>query len=136
MHSGWYPDHLLRLFKPDAVEIRGTLPHEEIHPRGKTTALSGDIIHYPYRDLAEHLAKINSYTQTAADELAARGVSGSLTKAMSHGVGKFFKQYILKRGFLDGRAGFILAVHAFFYAFHKYIRINEPKPQQEPDNET
>ena len=137
MHSGWYPDYLLRMFKPESVEVRGTLPHEEIHPRGTTRKLSGDIIHYPYRDLAEHLAKINSYTQTAAGELAARGVSGSLAKGMSHGIGKFFKQYLLKQGFLDGRAGFILAVHAFFYAFHKYVRIDEPKPQplQEPDHE-
>jgi glycosyltransferase involved in cell wall biosynthesis len=135
MHSGWYPDYLLRLFKPEAVAIRGTLPHEEIHPRGQTATLSGDIVHYPYQNLAEHLAKINSYTQTAADELARRGVSGSLGKGMSHGIGKFLKQYIIKRGFLDGKAGFILALHAFFYAFHKYVRIDEPQPQ-ESDHET
>jgi glycosyltransferase involved in cell wall biosynthesis len=137
MHSGWYPDYLLRMFRPEAVEIRGTLPHEEIHPQGKTEKLSGDIIHYPYRDLAEHLSKINAYTQTAAGELAARGVSGSLFKGLSHGIGKFLRQYVLKLGFLDGKAGFLLAVHAFFYALHKYVRIDEPKshPLQESDHE-
>jgi glycosyltransferase involved in cell wall biosynthesis len=128
-HSGWYPDYLLRLFHPDAVDVTGTLPHEEIHPRGKTKKLSGDIIHYPYKNLSEHLAKINAYTQTAAGELAARGVSASLTKALAHGLSKFLKQYLLKKGFLDGKAGFILALHAFLYGFHKYIRIAEPSQQ-------
>ncbi len=137
MHSGWYPDYLLRLFRPDSVDIRGTLPHEEIHPCGTTKRLSGDIIHYPYHNLHEHLSKLNAYTQTAASELAAKGVSGSLTKALLHGLGKGFTHYILKQGFLDGKAGFILAIHAFLYGFHKYIRINEPQPQplKEPHHE-
>ncbi len=131
MHSGWYPDYLLRVFRPDAVEIVGILPHEEIRPLKKTEKLTGDIIHYPYRNLAEHLAKINSYTQTAAGELARQGVSGSLGKALTHGLGKFLRHYLFKKGFMDGKAGFILALHAFFYGFHKYIRIVEP-PQQQP----
>ena len=129
MHSGWYPDYLLRLFRGDAVEVTGILPHEEIRPTGKTEKLAGDIIHYPYRNLSEHLAKINSYTQTAAGELTRRGVSGSLSKALSHGLGKFLKHYVFKKGFLDGTAGFILALHAFLYGFHKYIRITEPRQQ-------
>ena len=136
-HSGWYPDYLLRLFRPIDVEIKGTLPHEEIRALGKTQRLSGDIIHYPYRNLGEHLSKINSYTQTAAGELAASGVSSSLTKALAHGLSKFLKHYLLKKGFLDGKAGFILALHAFLYGFHKYIRIVEPSQQlpKEQNNE-
>ncbi len=124
-HSGWYPDLLLRAFRLDAVEIRGTLPHEEFYPTGPTRTLSGDIVHYPYADLAEHLDKINSYTTTAAQELHARGRRSSLGKALAHGLGKFLKQYVLKQGFRDGRAGLVLAVHAFFYAFQKYMKLAE-----------
>jgi len=124
-HSGWYPDYLLRVFRLDAVEIRGTLPHEEFHPTGPTRRLSDDIIHYPYADLAEHLDKINSYTTTAARELHARGRRSSLAKALAHGAGKFAKQYLLKQGFRDGRAGLVLAVHAFLYAFQKYMKLAE-----------
>lgn len=124
-HGGWYPDWLLRAFRLDRAEIRGTLPHEEFHPAGPTRRLSGDIIHYPYADLAEHLAKINSYTTAAARELQAKGRRCGLGSALGHGAAKFFRQYLLKRGFLDGRAGFLLAVHAFIYAFHKYAKLAE-----------
>lgn len=124
-HSGWYPDYLLRVFRLDSVEIRGTLPHEEFHPKGETRTLEGDIVHYPYADLAEHLYKINSYTTTAAQELHAKGRKSSLAKALAHGVGKFLKQYILKQGFRDGRAGLVLGVHAFIYAFQKYMKLAE-----------
>lgn len=124
-HGGWYPDHLLRAFRLDAVEIRGTLPHEEFHPTGPTRTLAGDIVHYPYADLAEHLDKINSYTTIAARELHARGRRSGLGKALSHGVGKFLKKYLLKQGFRDGRAGLVLAVHDFLYAFQKYMKLAE-----------
>lgn len=124
-HGGWYPDWLLRAFRPDRMELRGTLPHEEFFPAGPTRRLSGDIIHYPYADLAEHLAKINSYTGTAAREMHGRGRRCGLGAAVARGMAKFLRQYILKLGFLDGRAGFLLAIHAFIYAFHKYAKLAE-----------
>lgn len=125
MHCGWYPDRLLRLFRLDSVEIRGTLPHEEFHPTGKTGTLDGDIIHYPYENLAEHLDKINRYTSDAAKAYAAKGKKASVGKAFAHAVGKFLKTYLLKQGWRDGRAGFVIAVHSFVYAFHKYLKIME-----------
>ncbi|NJB68429.1 glycosyltransferase involved in cell wall biosynthesis [Desulfobaculum xiamenense] len=124
-HSGWYPDRLLRVFRLDGVEIRGMLPHEEFHPTGPTRDLDGDIIHYPYADLAEHLDKINSYTSLAAREMKARGRRAGVGTALAHAFGKFLKQYVLKQGFRDGRAGLVLAVHAFVYAFHKYMKLVE-----------
>lgn len=124
-HSGWYPDRLLRMFRLDSVEIRGMLPHEEFHPTGKTANLTGDIIHYPYADLSEHLRKIDSYTSLAAREMHQKGRKATVGTAVSHAIGKFLKQYVLKQGFRDGRAGFVLAVHAFVYAFHKYMKLVE-----------
>ncbi|BBD08924.1 glycosyltransferase family 2 protein [Desulfovibrio ferrophilus] len=124
-HSGWYPDLLLRVFRLDKVEIRGMLPHEEFHPTGATSRLSGDIVHYPYADLSEHLDKINSYTSLAAREMAAKGKRAGVGKALAHAVGKFAKQYLLKQGFRDGRAGLVLAVHSFIYAFQKYMKLVE-----------
>ena len=124
-HSGWYPDYLLRVFRLDSVEIRGMLPHEEFFPSGPTKRLQGDIVHYPYANMNEHIAKINSYAQIAAKELHKKGRRSGMGRAVGHGVGKFLKQYVLKKGFLDGRAGFVLATHSFFYAFQKYLRLME-----------
>ncbi len=125
MHSGWYPDKLYRVFKHGRISIGGVRPHEELRPVNKAGELSGDIIHYPYENFFQHMDKINEYTQDAAEDLYSRGRRGSLGAAIGHGIGKFCKQYILKAGFLDGRAGFIVAVHGFFYTFQKYIRLVE-----------
>lgn len=134
MHSGWYPDRLLRVFRLDSVEIRGMLPHEEFHPTAATRTLEGDIIHYPYADLAEHLDKINSYTSLAAREMQAKGRRAGVGTALAHAFGKFLKQYVLKQGFRDGRAGLVLGVHAFIYAFHKYMKLVERSCPPTPDD--
>ncbi|THB69880.1 MAG: glycosyltransferase family 2 protein [Desulfovibrio sp.] len=131
-HSGWYPDPLLRLFRLGHMEVTASGPHYSFQPQGRTRRLkAGDILHVPYKDLAEHWDKMNSYTSQAAADLRAKGKKGGLLSAMAHGLGRFFKVYVMRRGFLDGKAGFILALHAFFYGFHKYLRAAEPKKEPE-----
>lgn len=124
-HSGWYPDYLFRVFRPDRMEVRVSGAHYSFHPQGETGRLSGDIIHYPYRNFREHLDKINSYAQQGADDLKARGRPGGVLVGVVHGLARFAKLYLLKLGLLDGRAGFINAVHGAFYAFLKYVRACE-----------
>lgn len=128
-HSGWYPDRLLRLFRNGRMQVGVSGPHYSFHPQGATGTLTGDIIHYPYANLGEHLDKINYYTMIASKELREKGRTGGLPAALGHGFARFAKIYFLRRGFLDGKAGFILAVHGFYYAFLKYLRVAEPTTQ-------
>ena len=123
-HSGWYPDRLLRVFRRNGVHFTQSGAHEHIDPNGRTRELDGDILHYPYKHFREHLDKINSYAQQGADDLAARGKKGGLVLGVLHGIGRFLRIYLLKKGFL-GKAGFINAVHGAFYAFLKYVRVDE-----------
>ena len=125
MHSGWYPDRLLRCFRRGRMRVAVSGAHYSFHPEGKTRVIQGDIIHYPYVSFREHLDKINSYAQQGAEELAARGVRGGIVPGLLHGFGRFLRIYVLKLGVLDGRAGFINAAHGAFYAFLKYVRVNE-----------
>ena len=125
LHSGWYPDRLLRLFRLGAMNVHVSGAHYSFHPAGPTAKLQGDILHYPYSNFREHLDKINSYAQQGADDMAAKGRKGGILPGLLHGFGRFLRIYVLKRGFLDGRAGFINAAHGAFYAFLKYVRINE-----------
>jgi glycosyltransferase involved in cell wall biosynthesis len=132
-HSGWYPDYLFRVFRPGKMEVRVSGAHYSFHALGATRTLTGDIIHYPYRNFREHLDKVNSYAQQGADDLKFKGRPGGVVQGIIHGVARFFKIYLLKLGVLDGRAGFINAVHGAFYAFLKYVRAVEagdwgPKP--------
>jgi glycosyltransferase involved in cell wall biosynthesis len=124
-HSGWYPDYLLRVFRPDDMEVHVSGAHYSFRPLGPTRTLAGDIIHYPYRNFREHLDKVNSYAQQGADSLRAKGRPGGVLAGVIHGVARFLKIYLLKLGVLDGRAGFINAVHGSFYAFLKYVRAAE-----------
>ena len=124
-HSGWYPDRLLRLFRNGRMDVHVSGAHYSFHPKGTTSGLDGDILHYPYANFSQHLEKINDYAQKGADDLVARGKTGGIIKGVGHGLGRFAKIYLIKRGFLDGRAGFINAVHGAFYAFLKYVRVDE-----------
>lgn len=124
-HSGWYPDHLLRCFRRGAMRVSVSGAHYSFHPQGPTGTLTGDILHYPYSSFREHLDKINSYAQQGAEALASSGKHGGIALGLLHGFGRFLRIYLLKKGFLDGRAGFINAVHGAFYAFLKYVRVDE-----------
>lgn len=123
MHSGWQPDRLYRLFKNGAVDMRLSGAHQTFHPTATFGNLEGDIIHYPYSSFANHLEKLNDYAERGANDLLAKGRSGGLFKGIGHGLWRFCRLYFLKLGFLDGRAGFILAAHGAFYAFLKYTRM-------------
>ena len=124
-HSGWYPDLLPRVFRLADTGVHVSGPHYGFEPKGETRRLTGDIIHYPYENLKQHVDKINYYTQIAAEEMHARGKRSGVAKALGHGLARFLKIYVFRRGFLDGKAGFVLAVNSFFYAFQKYIRLVE-----------
>lgn len=124
-HSGWYPDLLPRVFRLADTGVHVSGPHYGFETKGKTRRLTGDIIHYPYENLKQHVDKINYYTQIAAEEMHAKGKRAGVATALGHGLARFMKIYFFRRGFLDGKAGFVLAVNSFFYAFQKYIRLAE-----------
>jgi hypothetical protein len=69
------------------------------------------------------LEKMNRYSTLGAQQLANRGRQVSLLGAVIHGLGAFFKTYILKSGFLDGPEGFLLAVSNAEGAYYKYVKL-------------
>ena len=131
-HGGWYPDHILRVFRVGFVEFyqdahihyRPLGRHEHLGPvKGHTGAM--ELIHYPYTGFFHQFAKLNTYAQQGADAIKAKNGRGGLLRGIGHGVARFLRIYVVKRGFLDGRAGFLAAVHGSFYAFLKYARVLE-----------
>jgi glycosyltransferase involved in cell wall biosynthesis len=124
-HSGWYPDRLLRVFRPALMQVHVSGAHYSFHPQGPTQNIDADILHYPYESFFQHLEKINAYAQQGADDLRRKGKKGGIAAGMAHGFARFFKLYVIQRGMLDGRAGFINATHGAFYAYLKYVRVQE-----------
>jgi len=100
-----------------------------VHPQavinGKIGVLKNYLHHLPFANLTEILEKINSYSSMSAEKLAAQGKIGSITQALIHASWAFFKFYFLKRGFLDGWPGFLIAFSNLEAAFYRYAKLRE-----------
>lgn len=130
-HSGWYYRHV-RLYPNKLTQYNDNLVHESvIIPQGCQIAeLDGDILHYSYQNLNHYLVKSAGYARAWADQRQARGKKASLSQGIIHAIGCFLKMYILKRGFLDGKQGFLIALLSAHSTFVKYAdlwaRENDP----------
>lgn len=120
-HSGWWPDHVLRLFRRGSARFSDDKVHEHVQTQGATGRLKHPLMHEAIVDLDQMLAKMNAYSTTGAR--ARIGPSRApLLKAVLHGVWAFLRTYLLRRGFLDGREGFILAVANAEGSYYKYVK--------------
>ncbi|MXN89276.1 glycosyltransferase family 2 protein [Pasteurella canis] len=121
-HSGWYPDFVLRLYPTALTQYNDEPVHEKvILPTHATVEkLTGDLEHYTYKDMHHYLVKSASYAKAWAEKREKAGKKGSLVSAFTHAVGCFFKMYIIKAGFLDGKQGFLLAILSAHSTFVKY----------------
>lgn len=122
-HSGWWPDYVLRLFRRHCAEFTPVLVHEKVIHQGKTGRLNGHLLHYTYPNLDRALEKMNRYSSDGAEAMRARGRKASLASAMGHGAWTFIRLYVLRRGFLDGRHGFVLATVAAMGSFSRYAKL-------------
>ncbi len=122
-HSGWYPDHIVRLFKRGAAKFSDDLVHEKLLVDDKTGMLDGELLHYSYENLEQVLHKVNQYSSAAAQVLQQRGRQASLTGAVLRGSWSFIRTYFLRAGFLDGREGFMLAVSNAEGTYYRYLKL-------------
>lgn len=122
-HGVLRPDYVLRLMPKDGINIEGFV-HEtitSIYPKAK---LYGTMYHYTYDNWHQYFNKFNNYTTLAAEKYKAAGKSCSFFKdIIIRPSWAFFKVYILDRGFLDGKMGFILSVNHYFYTMIKYVKL-------------
>ncbi len=124
-HGGWYPDRKVRLVRRGRGRWDGESIHERLVAEGATRKLQGDLLHFTYRGIADHLRTIDRFTTESAREMAARGRSGALFGMIVNPPLKFLKMYLLKAGFLDGSPGFAVAVLGSYYVFLKYAKLWE-----------
>ena len=130
--GGWYPDFDIRLFRRDRAVWGGAEPHEKILVDGKVGRLKSPIHHFSYRDITDHLDRINRYTRIAAGELRSSGRRWRLADNLLRPLVRFLRFYLLKGGFREGFAGFFVAATAAFYVFLKYAKLKELEDDSEP----
>jgi glycosyltransferase involved in cell wall biosynthesis len=122
-HGDWYPDRVLRLFRREAGRFTMDLVHERVVVQGRIVRLSGHLLHETMPTLDDALDKMNRYTTGRAVDKVRAGKSGGLFSALVHGAWAFMRSYFLRRGFLDGRLGFVLALYVAEGTYYRYLKM-------------
>ncbi len=125
-HGSWYPDRKIRLFDRRFAEWGGTNPHDKVVLQSadhRVEYLQGDLLHFSYYSIEEHLTRINRYTTIAATALHEKGIRSNWIKILLHPFWRFIYGYCIRLGFLDGFYGLVIAINCSHETFQKYIKL-------------
>jgi glycosyltransferase involved in cell wall biosynthesis len=125
-HGGWRPDYTLRLVRTQLAGFTDHFLHAHMTVNGTQADLQHSIIHYSYRDLRDVLDKLDRYSSGNAKDMLAKGHRPvGLRQALTHGIWAFVRTYIVRAGFLDGSAGWMLAIYNAECTYYKYLKYRE-----------
>jgi glycosyltransferase involved in cell wall biosynthesis len=124
-HGSWYPDKKIRLFNKRIGKWSNDLVHEkiEISSEAKIKELKGDILHYSYLTIAEHIAQNNKFSTLSSESLFKKGRRTNIFKVIVNPVWAFFLSYFMRAGFVDGFYGFVIAVNISHLTFLKHAKL-------------
>jgi len=124
-HAGWYPDYTLRLVKRKKSHFTKDIVHEKMVVKGSIEKISNHFLHYPYKDIAHHIQKLNDYSSLSAEKMFAKGESVSWPMIFLKALFGFIRAYILRRGFLGGWQGLIVSISTGTSVYLKYLKLKE-----------
>lgn len=121
----WYPDRQLRVFRRSRGRWTGRDPHDRVELDGPVSSLPGRLEHWNYADLSDHIRQVDRFSRIQAEALRAEGVPFRLRDLLLRPTFRFFKGYVLRRGFALGLPGFLVSVSTAYYVFMKYAKLWE-----------
>lgn len=123
-HCGWYPDKKIRLFDRKKAKWGGADPHDEIILEHGCSIghLSGDIYHYTYYSISEHIKQADHFSDVASKGLSRKSSLDLGLKIVVSPPAKFFRNYLFHLGFLDGYYGLVICSIAARETFLKYFK--------------
>jgi (heptosyl)LPS beta-1,4-glucosyltransferase len=123
--TDWYPDHQVRLYDRRSARWTGVYVHESVTARGTLGELKGELQHFAYRDIADHLETIDRYTTYAARQMREAGRHSGFWRLAGHPPLAFLRNYIARGGFRDGVPGLIISAMNAYYVFLKFAKLWE-----------
>jgi glycosyltransferase involved in cell wall biosynthesis len=123
--TDWYPDSALRLYDRTRATWGDEFVHESLRVDGDVGALSGELEHRPYDDVADHLARINHYTTLAAAQMHRQGRRAGVWHLLGHPVAAFLRNYIARGGFKQGGTGLVVSLLNATYVLLKFAKLYE-----------
>ena len=125
-HSGWYPNYRQpQLFKKGCMRYDLQEVHENyiLNSSKAVGYIKNAIWQFPFKNMSEVMHKANRYSTLGAQRITKRKLS--MGTALTHGLWSFIKHYVFKLGFLDGWAGFVIALGNFEGTFYRYVKAIE-----------
>ncbi|MFN7986015.1 MAG: glycosyltransferase family 2 protein [Thermoanaerobaculia bacterium] len=131
-HGTWWPDRKLRLgLRARGFRAGGGRVHETIEVDGVVRDLDDPLLHFPYRDLSDAIRKATAYARSAALDRFDRGHRGSLLALLFRPPFEFLRCWLFRGGFLDGRAGFGVALlHAVSHLLRAAFLVEETEKEK------
>lgn len=123
--GGWYPSPQLKLFRKDKFRYEEVGVHPRAFMDEPCGHLTGDIIHYSYRDIADFLAKLNNQTTREAEKWFLQNKPMRLPRFLYRSIDRFLRTYIGRKGYKDGFLGFVIAFYASLYQIISYLKYRE-----------
>ena len=120
-HGGWYPDRKVRLFKKNAASWHGRI-HERLQVTGDIARLSGEILHFTYRDISDHVRRLDRYSSFQAEEIVRQKIKFLLLRLLLLPPTTFIRHFVWRLGFLDGFAGLVIAMVSSWGTALKYFK--------------
>jgi glycosyltransferase involved in cell wall biosynthesis len=121
-HSGWYPDYVLRLFRKGRAHFSNDLVHERVVCQGVVGRIAESLDHYPVLRLEDAVSRMDRYSTAGAEMFVASQRKVSFASGITHGLWSFFRAYVWRLGFLDGREGFLLAIANAEGTYYRYMK--------------
>ena len=134
MHGGWYPNYLMRLARKTKSKWTEPSLHESLSVDGEVEYLKHPLLHYSFNDQRAHILKNVEYAEFAKKGLIERKKTARCIDLIKP-IWKFIDIYFIKRGFLDGMAGFLIAIHSAYALFLRYAYLYEEKVRKEKSAE-
>lgn len=120
--TDWYPDYQMRLYDRRRARWSDREVHESVQADGPVAYLRSELQHFPFRNLSHHLEKIERYSTLAARQLQREGHRGGPLGMVVYPPAAFLRNYLLRGGFRDGSAGFVISMLNAYYVFLKFAK--------------
>jgi len=130
-YSGWQSDKVIRLFKKGACVYEAKQVHEEMECDSEVGVLKHKLLHYTYKNFSHYMEKFDRYTTWSAQDRAAKTSKVTALHLVWKPLFRFFRHYILKLGFLDGKEGLIISILSSYSVFLRYLKLERIKKGEE-----
>lgn len=122
-YSGFQSDDVIRLFNKKYCRYNDNLVHELLIADGPTGKLKNAVPHYTYKSLDHYTGKLHQYSELQAKMLFEKRKKPNLYHFLFRPFYRFWYQYIIRLGILDGKEGFVLAYINAFSVFKRYVNL-------------